>query len=152
MAQNDVEKIKAIIDGYRQFKIKFIQFSKLFELMLSEEEFLDVQIVRMEDARLELMVLDTPVVVKFSLIYDTANNPLGKIDFYCFYEFRDPSPECLYSLFFNNLGHILDGPSDSFSHLRISDEHDIPEVLHRFLQRHLHALRIKEPAKEKKSS
>ena len=144
MSQVEIGKIRQIIDEYRQFKIKFIQFTKLVEAFITEEQILEIEIKSIADAQMELVFCDTPVWVVFDLIFTTDEVPIGKIDF-----FRDVSQNpqehiLVYSLYFNQLGHILDSVTDSFSNHRISDEFDIPFVMHRLLQKFMQTFRLKD--------
>ena len=152
MSQSEMEKIKAIIDDYRQYKIKFIQFVKLCELVISRERLLEIELKESNDASMLLKVLDAMVLIKFSMIFNFDNVPLGKVEFIKVDELDDRKHELVFSLYFNKLGNILESISDTFSNRRIYDEHDVPYVLHRFLQRYLHTLKLKEPAQDIKES
>ena len=144
MSQVEIDKIRQTIDEYRHFKIKFIQFSKLVEAFLSEEQILEIEIGSIQDARMEMVVCDTPVTVTFCLIFTTEDIPIGQIDFMRSGDGLQDEPLVVYSLYFNQLGHILDSVSDSFSNRRISDEFDVPFVLHRFLQKFMQTFKMKE--------
>lgn len=150
MGQTEIEKIKTIIENYRKVKLKFYQFIKLLEAMISEEKLLDIELKNSNDAGMELLVLDSPVFVKFSLVLSPENVPMGKVDFIKLNEFGDTRYEYIHTLFFNQLGNILESISDTFSNRRINDEHDIPNLIHRFLQKYLQTLRIKETAEDNK--
>ena len=147
MGQAETEKIRTITDEYRQFKIKFIQFVKLCELVISQQRFHDIAVQHAEEAVMELIVLDTSILVRFSIVLKPDNTPLGKIDFL---DHHANAAEPIYSLYFNKVGNILESVSDSFSNRQIHDEHDIPYVLHRFIQQYLRRLRLPEPATDKK--
>jgi hypothetical protein len=146
MSQAETEKIRTIIDGYRQFKIKFIQFAKLCELVISQGRLQELQVQHAEEAVMELIVMDTSILVRFAMVFKPDNTPLGRIDFL---NHHAGEAEPIYSLFFNQVGNILESVSDSFSNRQIHDEHDVPYVLHRFLQQYLRTLRLPEPAKDK---
>lgn len=147
MGLAETEKIRTILDEYRQFKIKFIQFVKLCELVISQERLQEVELQHADEAAMKLKVMDAPILVKFGILFKPDNKPLGRIDF-----LNHPATdgEPLYSLYFNQVGNILESISDSFSNRRIHDEHDVPYVLHRFLQQYLRTLRLSEPAGEKR--
>ena len=93
---------------------------------------------------MQLIVLDSPVLVKFSLLYTAEDTLLGKVEFEKWDEFDGSKREQIYSLFFNKLGNILESLSDSFSSRSMIDKHDVPYVLHRLLQNFLQRLKIKE--------
>ena len=99
---------------------------------------------------MELLVLDSPVFVQFSLVLTSENVPMGKVDFIKLNQFDDTRYEHIHTLYFNQLGNILESISDTFSNRRINDEHDIPNVIHRFLQIYLQTLRIKETKEDNK--
>jgi len=149
MSLAEMEKIRAIIEQYRQFKIKFIQFVKLCELVISQQRLQEIEVQRIDDAVMELKVMDAPMLVRFGILYKPDATPLGRIDFLI----HSPvESEPLYSLYFNQVGNILESVSDSFSNRRIHDEHDVPFVLHRFLQQYLRTLRLPESATDKRES
>ena len=150
MGQSEIEKIKIIIENYRKVKLKFFQFIKLLEALISEEKLLDIELKNSNDAGMELLVLDSPVFVQFSLVLSPENVPMGKVDFIKLNEFDEPRYEHIHTLYFNQLGNILESISDTFSNRRINDEHDIPNLIHRFLQKYLQSLRIKETKEENK--
>jgi hypothetical protein len=147
MGQAETEKIRTITDEYRQFKIKFIQFVKLCELVISQEKLQEIYVQHGDEAVMELIVMDTSILVRFGILLKPDNTPLGRIDFLNHHA-NDNEP--IYSLFFNQVGNILESVSDSFSNRQIHDEHDVPYVLHRFLQQYLRTLRMPEPSKDKK--
>ena len=144
MNQSETDKIKAAIGDYRQFKFKFIQFVKNFEEFLSEEKLLEIKLIKSTESVLELSVFDSPVFAKFSLVLNAEDTLLGKVEFEK--QDGDNSGRCepIYSLFFNKLGNILESLSDSFSSRSMIDKHDVPYVLHRFMQNFLQKLKIKE--------
>jgi hypothetical protein len=144
MSQSETDKIKAAIGDYRQFKFKFVQFVKNFEEFLSEAKLLEIKLKKSSDTTLQLSVFDSPVLVKFSLMLTTEDTLLGKVEFEKLDEFDGSKHEQIYSLFFNKLGNILESLSDSFSSRSMIDKHDVPYVLHRFLQNFLQKLKIKE--------
>ena len=147
MSKAETEKIRTITDEYRQFKIKFIQFVKLCELVISQERLQEIYVQHADEAVMELIVMDTSILVRFGILLKPDNTPLGRIDFLNHHA-NDNEP--IYSLFFNQVGNILESVSDSFSNRQIHDEHDVPYVLHRFLQQYLRTLRMPEPSKDKK--
>ena len=147
MSKAETEKIRTITDEYRQFKIKFIQFVKLCELVISQERLQEIYVQHADEAVMELIVMDTSILVRFDILLKPDNKPLGRIDFLNHHA-NDNEP--IYSLFFNQVGNILESVSDSFSNRQIHDEHDVPYVLHRFLQQYLRTLRMPEPSKDKK--
>ena len=147
MGKAETEKIRTITDEYRQFKIKFIQFVKLCELVISQERLQEIYVQHADEAVMELIVMDTSILVRFDILLKPDNKPLGRIDFLNHHA-NDNEP--IYSLFFNQVGNILESVSDSFSNRQIHDEHDVPYVLHRFLQQYLRTLRMPEPSKDKK--
>ncbi len=149
MSLAETEKIRTIFDEYRQFKIKFIQFVKLCELVISQERLQEIEVQHAGEAAVRLNVMDVPILVRFAVVFKPDNTPLGRIDFI---HNPDTDSEPVYSLFFNAVGNILESVSDSFSNRRIHDEHDVPYVLHRFLQQYLRTLKMTEPAADKKTS
>ena len=142
MGQGETDKIKAAIADYRQFKFKFIQFVKNFEEFLKEEKLLEIEFNTARDTILQLSVFDAPVLVKFSLVFNSEETLLGKVDFEKLDEFDGSKREHIYSLYFNRLGNILESLSDSFSSRSMIDKHDVPYVLHRFMQNFLQKLKI----------
>lgn len=146
MSQAEMEKIRTLADQYRQFKIKFIQFSKLCELVLSQQRLQDITVQHAEEAVMEWIIMDNSILVRFQMVFKPDNTPLGRIDFL---NHHAAEREPIYSLFFNQVGNILESVSDSFSNRQIHDEHDVPYVIHRFLQQYLRTLRLPESAKEK---
>ena len=147
MGKAETEKIRTITDEYRQYKIKFIQFVKLCELVISQERLQEIYVQHADEGVMELIVMDTSILVRFGILLTPDNTPLGRIDFLNHHA-NDNEP--IYSLFFNQVGNILESVSDSFSNRQIHDEHDVPYVLHRFLQQYLRTLRMPEPSKDKK--
>ena len=145
MSQNETDIIKAAIGDYRQFKFKFVQFVKNFEEFLKEEKLLEIEFNTSRDTILQLSVFDSPVLVKFSLVFNSEDTLLGKVDFEKLDEFDGSKRQHIYSLYFNKLGNILESLSDSFSSRSMIDKHDVPYVLHRFLQNFLQKLKIKVP-------
>ena len=144
MSQSETDIIKAAIGDYRQFKFKFVQFVKNFEEFLKEEKLLEIEFNTSRDTILQLSVFDSPVLVKFSLVFNSEDTLLGKVDFEKLDEFDGSKREHIYSLYFNKLGNILESLSDSFSSRSMIDKHDVPYVVHRFLQNFLQKLKIKE--------
>lgn len=149
MSVAETEKIRTIIEEYRQFKIKFIQFVKLCELVISQERLQEIEVQQIGEAAVGLNVMDVPILVRFAVVFKPDNTPLGRIDFV---HHPEDKGEPIYSLFFNAVGNILESVSDSFSNRRIHDEHDVPYVLHRFLQQYLRTLKMPETAAEKKNA
>ena len=147
MSKAETEKIRTITDEYRQFKIKFIQFVKLCELVISQERLQEIYVQHADEAVMELIVMDNSILVRFGILLTSNNTPLGRIDFL---NHHAGDKEPIYSLFFNQVGNILESVSDSFSNRQIHDEHDVPYVLHRFMQMYLRTLRLPEPSKDKK--
>ncbi|KPJ77326.1 MAG: hypothetical protein AMJ54_08465 [Deltaproteobacteria bacterium SG8_13] len=147
MSRAETEKIRTITDEYRQYKIKFIQFCKLCELVISQQRLQEIRVQHADEAVMELIVMDTSILVRFGVLFKADNTPLGRIDFL---NHHANESEPIYSLFFNQVGNILESVSDSFSNRQIHDEHDIPYVLHRFLQQFLRTLRLPETVKDKK--
>ena len=143
MSKAETEKIRRITDEYRQFKIKFIQFVKLCELVITQERLQEIYVQHADEAVMELIVMDTSILVRFGILLTPDNTPLGRIDFL---NHHAGDKEPIYSLFFNQVGNILESVSDSFSNRQIHDEHDVPYVLHRFLQQYLRTLRLPEPS------
>jgi hypothetical protein len=115
--------------------------------MISQERLLEFELKEINDAFMQLRVLDALILIKFSMIFNFDSVPLGKVEFIKLDEFDDRKHELI---FFNKLGNILESVSDTFSNRRIYDEHDVPYVMHRFLQRYLQTLKMKEPAQDKK--
>lgn len=150
MSQAEIIKIQDIIDVYRQLKMKFVQFVSHCEVLMSDGKLKDIESKGSTDAGMLLSVMDTPVVVKFSQIISPEKKPLGKVDFIKQDEFDTEKNELVYTLYFNQLGNILESISDTFSNRRIFDEHDVPHVLLRFLQAFIRTLHIKEATKDKK--
>jgi len=108
MSQSETDKVKAAIGDYRQFKFKFVQFVKNFEEYLSEEKLLEIQLKKSSNNILRLNVFDSPVLVKFSLVFTAEDTLLGKVEFEKLDEFDVSKREQIYSLFFNKLGNILE--------------------------------------------
>ena len=146
MSQAETEKIRAITEQYRQFKIKFIQFVKLCELVISQQRLQEITVQHAQEAVMEWIVMDTSILVRFGIVFRPDRTPLGKIDFL---NHHVAEAESIYTLYFNQVGNILESISDSFSNRQIHDEHDIPFVIHRFLQQFLRTLRLPESVKEK---
>ena len=147
MSQAETEKIRTIIDQYRHFKIKFIQSATLCELIVSDERLPEIKVQHADEAVMELIVMDTSILVRFAMLFKPDNTPLGKIDFL---NHHADEEEPIYSIFFDRVGNLLESISDSFSNRKIHDEREVPYVLYRFLQQYLRTLRLPEPAADKK--
>ena len=89
-------------------------------------------------------VMDLPITVRFGMVRTKEGLLLGKIDFEKPGQTTGDAGRSIYTFYFDKMGNMLEGLADSFSTRRIIDEHDIPYIIHRFLQRYLKERKLKE--------
>ena len=144
MEQNELAKIKSIMDDYRHYKLKFVQFGQHCEQLVKKAKLGELRVGEIKAREMVWDVMDLPITVRFGLVLTKEGLLLGKIDF------EKPGGETaeaartLYTLYFDKRGHMLESMADSFSTRRIIDEHDVPYILYRFLQRYLKDRKLKE--------
>jgi hypothetical protein len=61
----------------------------------------------------------------------------GRIDFDLPPGPAEERPHTVFTLYFDRKGNMLESTSDAYSNRRIIDEHDVPYIMHRFLNKFL---------------
>jgi len=140
MGQAELEKIKVMVGDYRQFKMKFIQFSKLCQQLARENNLPEITVGEIRGNAVTWLVMDRSVMVRFGLVHASDRSFRGRIDFDLPPGLNDERPRTVFTLYFDRKGNMLESTSDAFSNRRIIDEHDVPFLLHRFLHKFLQHL------------
>ncbi len=144
MASSELTKIKTIMEDYRHYKLKFVQFGQHCDQLAQKAKLSELKIGAIQAREMAWSVMDLPITVRFGMVRTKEGQLLGKIDF------EKPGPSnvaagrSIYTFYFDKMGNMLEGLADSFSTRRIIDEHDIPYIIHRFLQRYLKERKLQE--------
>ena len=141
MGQADLNKIKAMVGDYRQFKLKFIQLIKHCQQLARENNLPEITVGEIRGNATTWFVMDRSVMVPFGLVHVPDGTFRGRIDFDLPPGPRDDLPVTVFRLYFDRKGNMLESASDAFSNRRIIDEHDVPFILNRFLNKFLQNLR-----------
>lgn len=137
MGQGDLEKIRSMVGDYRQFKLKFIQFSKHCQQLARDNNLPEISVGEIRGNAATWFIMDRSVMVRFGLVHAPDGSFRGRIDFDLPPGPIDDQPVTIFTLFFDRKGNMLESASDAFSNRRIIDEHDVPFILNRFLNRYL---------------
>ena len=140
MGQAELDKIKTMVGGYRQFKMKFIQFGKHCQQLAKKNNLPEIAVGEIRGNLATWFVMDRSVMVRFGLVHAPDGTFRGRIDFDLPPEPTQDHPLTIFTLFFDRQGNMLESASDAFSNRRIIDEHDVPHILHRFLSKYLQTL------------
>ncbi len=144
MASNELIKIKTIMEDYRHYKLKFVQFGQHCDQLVQKAKLSELKIGAIQAREMAWSVMDLPITVRFGMVRTKERQLLGKIDFEKPGQTTGDAGRSIYTFYFDKMGNMLEGLADSFSTRRIIDEHDIPYIIHRFLQRYLKERRLKE--------
>ena len=144
MKSNELAKIKSIMEDYRHYKLKFIQFGQHCEQLVAKAKLNEFKVGEIKAREMAWVVMDLPITVRFGLVRTKEGQLLGKIDFNKPAAVAADKGRSIYTLYFDKMGNMLEGLADSFSTRRIIDEHDVPYILYRFLQRYLKDRQLKE--------
>ena len=137
MGQAELDKIKTMVGGYRQFKMKFIQFGKHCQQLARENNLPEIAVGEIRGNAATWFVMDRTVMLRFGLVHAPDGTYRGRIDFDLPARPGEERAPTVFTLYFDRKGNMLESASDTFSNRRIIDEHDIPYILHRFLARFL---------------
>ena len=140
MGPAELAKIKSMVGDYRQFKMKFIQFSKHCQQLARDNNLPEITVGEIRGNAATWLVMDRSVLVRFGLVHAPDSTFRGRIDFDLPPGMTDDRPHTVFTLYFDRKGNMLESASDAFSNRRIIDEHDVPFLLHRFLHRFLQHL------------
>ncbi len=141
MGQAELNKIKTMVGDYRQFKLKFIQFGKHCQQLARDNNLPEIAVGEIHGNTATWFVMDRSVTVRFGLTQAPDHSFRGRIDFELPKGSHDDHPLTLFSLYFDRRGNMLESASDAYSNRRIIDEHDVPYILHRFLNKFLQNLK-----------
>jgi hypothetical protein len=137
MGQAELDKIKSIVGDYRQFKMKFIQFSKHCQQLAREQNLSEITVGEIRGNATTWLVMDRSVMVRFGLVNASDGTFRGRIDFDLPPGPAEERPHTVFTLYFDRKGNMLESTSDAYSNRRIIDEHDVPYIMHRFLNKFL---------------
>ena len=144
MASNELTKIKSIMEDYRHYKLKFVQFGQHCDQLVNKTKLSELKVGEIRAREMAWSVMDLPITVRFGMVRTKEGQLLGKIDFEKPGQTTGDAGRSIYTLYFDKMGNMLEGLADSFSTRRIIDEHDIPYILYRFLQRYLKERKLRE--------
>lgn len=144
MKQSELAKIKRIMDDYRHYKLKFVQFGQHCKQLAQKAKLNELKVGEIQAREMAWAVMDLPIIVRFGLVLTKEGLLLGKIDFERSGRVAGDAGRSIYTLYFDKMGNMLESMADSFSTRRIIDEHDVPYILYRFLQRYLKDRKVKE--------
>ncbi len=144
MASNELTKIKSIMEDYRHYKLKFVQFGQHCDQLVNKTKLSELKVGEIRAREMAWSVMDLPITVRFGMVRTKEGQLLGKIDFEKPGQTIGDAGRSIYTLYFDKMGNMLEGLADSFSTRRIIDEHDIPYILYRFLQRYLKERKLRE--------
>jgi len=137
MGQAELNKIKTMVGDYRQFKLKFIQFGKHCQQLARDNNLPEIAVGEIHGNTATWFVMDRSVTVRFGLVHAPDHSFRGRIDFELPKTTNDDHVVILFTLYFDRKGNMLESASDAYSNRRIIDEHDVPYILHRFLNKFL---------------
>jgi hypothetical protein len=140
MGPAELGKIKAMVGDYRQFKLKFIQFSKHCQQLARENNLPEIAVGEIRGNATTWLVMDRSVMVLFGLVLASDGTFRGRINFDLPPGPGEERPHTVFTLYFDRKGNMLESTSDAFSNRRIIDEHDVPFILHRFLHKFIQHL------------
>ncbi len=144
MKSNELAKIKSIMEDYRHYKLKFVQFGQHCEQLATQARLNELKVGEIKAREMAWVVMDLSITVRFGLVRTQEGKLLGKIDFKKPESAAGDKDQSIYTLYFDKMGNMLEGLADSFSTRRIIDEHDVPYIVYRFLQRYLKDRQLKE--------
>ncbi len=144
MASSELTKIKSIMEDYRHYKLKFVQFGQHCDQLVNKAKLSELKVGEIRAREMAWSVMDLPITVRFGMVRTKEGQLLGKIDFEKPGQTTGDAGRSIYTLYFDKMGNMLEGLADSFSTRRIIDEHDIPYILYRFLQRYLKERKLRE--------
>ena len=144
MASSELTKIKSIMADYRHYKLKFVQFGQHCDQLVNKAKLSELKVGEIRAREMAWSVMDLPITVRFGMVRTKEGQLLGKIDFEKPGQTTGDAGRSIYTLYFDKMGNMLEGLADSFSTRRIIDEHDIPYILYRFLQRYLKERKLRE--------
>lgn len=133
MGQAELDKIKAMVGDYRQFKLKFIQFGKHCQQLARDNNLPEIAVGEIRGNAATWFVMDRTVQLRFGLVHAPDGTHRGRIDFDLPTRSAEEPARTVFTLYFDRKGNMLESASDAFSNRRVIDEHDIPFILHRFL-------------------
>ncbi len=146
MKSSELTQIKSIMEDYRHYKLKFVQFGQHCVQLARKAKLNELTIGEIKAREMVWSVMDLPITVRFGMVLTQEGQLLGMIDFEKSGRASSEAGRSIYTLYFDKMGNMLEGLADSFSTRRIIDEHDVPYILHRFLQRFLKDRKLKEKA------
>ena len=135
MGQADLDKIKRIFGDYRQFKLKFLQFGKHCQQLARDNSLPEFAVGEIRENTATWLVMDRSVLVRFGLVRAPDNTFRGRIEFDLPPGQIEERPRTIFTLYFDRQGNMLESASDAYSNRRIIDEHDVPFILNRFLNK-----------------
>ncbi len=144
MASSELTKIKSIMEDYRHYKLKFVQFGQHCDQLVNKTKLSELKVGEIRAREMAWSVMDLPITVRFGMVRTKEGQLLGKIDFEKPGQTTGDAGRSIYTLYFDKMGNMLEGLADSFSTRRIIDEHDIPYILYHFLQRYLKERKLRE--------
>ncbi len=144
MASSELTKIKSIMEDYRHYKLKFVQFGQHCDQLVNKAKLNELKVGEIRAREMAWSVMDLPITVRFGMVRTKEGQLLGKIDFEKPGQTTGDAGRSIYTLYFDKMGNMLEGLADSFSTRRIIDEHDIPYILYRFLQRYLKERKLRD--------
>ncbi len=144
MESSELTKIKTIMEDYRHYKLKFVQFGQHCDQLTKKAKLGELKIGEIRAREMAWSVMDLPTTVRFGMVRTKEGQLLGKIDFEKPGRTTGDAGRSIYTLYFDKMGNMLEGLADSFSTRRIIDEHDIPYILYRFLQRYLKERKLRD--------
>ncbi len=144
MASNELTKIKSIMEDYRHYKLKFVQFGQHCDQLVNKTKLSELKVGEIRAREMAWSVMDLPITVRFGMVRTKEGQLLGKIDLEKPGQTTGEAGRSIYTLYFDKMGNMLEGLADSFSTRRIIDEHDIPYILYRFLQRYLKERKLRD--------
>ncbi|MDJ0810476.1 MAG: hypothetical protein QNJ48_01500 [Desulfobacterales bacterium] len=144
MKSKELAKIRSVMEDYRHYKLKFVQFGQHCEQLVQNAKLSELKVGEIKAREMAWSVMDLPITVRFGLVMTKEGQLLGKIDFEKSVPAAGEADRSIYTLYFDKMGNMLEGLADSFSTRRIIDEHDVPYILYGFLQRFLKDRQLKE--------
>ena len=81
MASSELTKIKSIMEDYRHYKLKFVQFGQHCDQLVNKAKLSELKVGEIRAREMAWSVMDLPITVRFGMVRTKEGQLLGKIDF-----------------------------------------------------------------------
>ena len=101
MKSKELAKIRSVMEDYRHYKLKFVQFGQHCEQLVQNAKLSELKVGEIKAREMAWSVMDLPITVRFGLVMTKEGQLLGKIDFEKSVPAAGEADRSIYTLYFD---------------------------------------------------